>query len=146
MITFFIEGDPKAQPRARRSKFGGVYNPNDNGVKEWKQLITWKARAEGGRMKIPRPITGPIQLTLIFKILRPKSHFRTGKNSHLIKDSHKCEWHFQKPDDDNLKKAVQDALTASGIWKDDCQVCFSIIAKHWVQKKPGVEIQIKSLE
>ncbi len=145
MIALFVGGDPKAQPRARRSKFGGVYNPNDNGVKEWKQLIVWHSRSECRRLRIKTPIMGPIQLTLIFKFLRPKSHFRSGKNSHLLKTSHTDEWHTQNPDDDNLKKAVQDALTQSGIWQDDCQVSFSVIAKHWVLKNPGVEIQIQEL-
>ena len=109
-------------------------------------MITWEARRVGGKMNCPRPIQGPLKLSLTFQFKRPKSHFRTGKNSNLIKESKSCPWHLQKPDDDNLKKAAQDALTASGIWKDDCQVVLSVVAKLWSTGKEGVSIEIEGLE
>jgi Holliday junction resolvase RusA-like endonuclease len=53
--------------------------------------------------------------------------------------------HTQKPDKDNLEKAVMDALTSIGIWKDDCQVYGGITEKYWTADKSGAEILIEEL-
>lgn len=36
-----------------------------------------------------------------------------------------------KPDVDNYAKAVLDAMTKAGVWKDDSQVAFLAIKKQW---------------
>lgn len=60
-------------------------------------------------------------MTLEFYVDRPKSHYRTGKYSHLLKDNAPT-WHTSRADIDNYVKLVLDALNGS-YYKDDSQVC-----------------------
>lgn len=87
---------------------------------------------------------GPVRIDLEFFLHRPKAHFGTGKNSEKLKATAPA-YHLQKPDLDNLTKAVFDALTTAGIWGDDTQVVESFQSKKWTAKEPGVLIKIIDL-
>jgi Holliday junction resolvase RusA-like endonuclease len=120
-ISFFVAGIPKAQPRPRafaRMLPGGkaIARVYEAGTAEgWKSAIAIAAKPF-----IPAtPLEGPIQVNISFYFPRPKAHFR--KNGELKPES--PAWHTGRPDRDNLDKAVLDALTTLGIWKDDGQVC-----------------------
>ena len=79
----------------------------------------WKGQiADAAKQYLPEiPTELPVSLSLSFFMPRPKKHF----NSKGLKmDS--PENFIQKPDADNLAKAVMDALTVIGMWKDDAQV------------------------
>lgn len=141
-ISFFADGTPKGQPRPRAFARGGkaaVYDPKT--AEGWKSQIAMAARAH-----IPLlPIEGPISITLAFYMPRPKGHYRSGKHSHLLKDS-APRFHLGKPDTDNLAKAVLDALTTLRFWPDDSQIVHLDIAKFWVDKKDpsGCSITLKN--
>jgi len=75
---------------------------------------------------------------------RPKSHFYTGKRSDVLRPD-APNFHTSKPDRDNLDKAILDALTNAGIWKDDAQVCAGIITKSYVQFIAGANVTITTL-
>lgn len=63
-----------------------------------------------------------------------------------IKGKHKDgEWKITKPDVDNLNKALLDAMTAVGFWKDDSRVTRLISEKFWA-KVPGVYVYVSKLE
>lgn len=136
-ISFFVAGDPKPQPRPRAFAFKGHARVYDAGTAEgWKSLIavalkqTWKGA----------PIEGPIHLGLTFYMRRPKSHYNSKG---IIKPAHLNEWHTQKPDVDNLAKAVMDCLTQCGVWRDDSQVCVQYVTKMWDSNQmPGCKITI----
>lgn len=90
------------------------------------------------------PITGPVALTLIFSMPRPKSHFGTGKNAEKLKEA-SPQYHTKKPDLTKLLRAVEDALTGI-MWKDDSQVCeFSCLKEYVENGYPGVEVTIKRI-
>jgi len=74
---------------------------------------------------------------------RPKGHYRTGRNSHLLRDSAPL-YPAGVPDLDKLCRAVLDGLTMGGAWKDDSQV----INLHAVKKYgvPGCRIEIYAKE
>lgn len=57
----------------------------------------------------------------VFTLPRPRSHYRTGKFAHLLRDGapHK---HGTKPDLDKLLRSVGDALTAAGVYADDSRI------------------------
>ena len=86
-----------------------------------------------------------ICLRLIFYMPRPKSHYRTGKFSHILKDS-APSFHTKKPDVDNLSKAVLDAMTDAGILSDDSIVVQHYIYKKYTERETGVKIEIEELE
>jgi crossover junction endodeoxyribonuclease RusA len=55
------------------------------------------------------------------------------------------EWCPKKPDPDNLAKAVMDALTDCGMWRDDAQIVVLEVTKRFGQI-PGARICIKEVE
>lgn len=140
-ITFFVKGEPKGQPRPKAfaRKFGNkwsarVYDPGT--AENWKSLI---AVAAVGLFK--EPMLGPVSLTLHFYMPRPKAHF---KSDGLAKVTAPL-WHCLKPDSDNLEKAVMDALTHIGAWRDDSQVCLKHTTKEYARGHAGCYLVIRPI-
>lgn len=140
-VTFYVQGEPKGQPRPKAfaRKFGNkwsarVYDPGT--AENWKSLI---AVAAAGIFK--QPIQGPVSLTLNFWMPRPKAHYRSNGE---VKDT-APRWHCSKPDSDNLEKAVMDALTHIGAWRDDSQVCQKRTHKQYTDAAPGCYVQIDQI-
>lgn len=131
-IRFFATGLPKGQPRPRAfaRKFGDKYSARvyDAGTAEgWKSQVALAARPS-----LPStPIDFPLLVTLIFYLPRPAAHFGSGKNKDKRKDS-SPRFPCGKPDCDNLAKAVLDALTMLGMWKDDNLIIQLDIQKRYV--------------
>lgn len=86
----------------------------------------------------------PVRIDMIFYMPRPKNHYRTGKFSHILKDD-SPEYHSQRPDRDNLDKAVLDVMTDTGLLSDDCIVVDGRILKMWANKSSGVSIKIRKV-
>ena len=136
-ITAHITGTPKPQPRPRAFARGGkarVYCPGT--AESWKSDIAVAMREHAGAT-----IDGSISITMCFYMPRPKSHYRSGKYSHILKDTAPAE-HIQKPDVDNMAKAVMDALTGIQVWRDDCQVASLSTSKIWADDAPGMSLAI----
>ena len=73
-------------------------------------------------------ITGPVELTAVFAIPRPKSHHtKTGSLT-----SSAPLLHTYKPDLDKLCRLVGDALTIAGVIKDDSLITVIHAEKRWV--------------
>lgn len=51
-----------------------------------------------------------------------------------------------RPDTDNLQKLLKDCMTRVGFWKDDAQVCQENVTKRWTRTKPGIRIEVISLD
>ena len=136
-IKLTILGDPKPQKRHRSVNMGGFirqYDPSATEKANFLSIVQYNA---------PKvPLSVPLAVCLKFYFTRPKSHFKTGKNSHVMKDN-APSWHTGRPDVDNLAKKVLDALNKV-YWKDD-----SYIADCWIIKqyddKPRTEIEITLL-
>jgi Holliday junction resolvase RusA-like endonuclease len=68
------------------------------------------------------PLTGPLRVTVVFRIERPRYHYRTGQSSHLLRDD--APVYADKAKDlDKLIRGVGDALTDVGVYRDDKQIC-----------------------
>ena len=131
-----VYGTPKGQPRPRLGRRGSVYNPPT--AKAWKQSIKRLLAAEGYPEE---PLTGPVSVSLLFRMGRPPSHYlKSGR----LKKATKRE-HLQTPDIDNLSKAVLDAMTDLGVWVDDCNVIHLEVHKRWSKQiDAGVSIEIRA--
>lgn len=141
-FTFFAQGLPKGQPRAKAVGFGGrarVYDPGT--ANDWKGCVKRAAHDAGATNAL---LSGPLECSLRITFPRPKSHFRTGKNAHLLRDDAPY-YHTAKPDRDNSDKAIMDALTDACVWQDDCQVCTGRITKIY-GAAPGALILIRQIE
>jgi len=131
MRELFLEGTPKPKQRPRWSgKF--MYSPKSVWEKELKRLL----KAFDFYYDVP------IRVNMCFYMPRPKNHYRTGKFSHLLKDDSPV-YHSQRPDRDNLDKAVLDVMTDAGLLSDDCIVVDGRILKKWANEASGVLIKIK---
>lgn len=136
-VLFTVRGLPKAQPRVkafRRGAHAGVYTPGS--ASQWKDLVVFAARAH----RPPSPLDGPLSVSIDFLMPRPKSRMRKRDPSGEIPSS-------AKPDRDNLEKAVLDALTQDGWWRDDAQVCAGEVRKLYHAKgaAPGARIAIRAV-
>lgn len=134
-VSFFVVGVPVAQPRHRvGSGFGGrprAYLPADHAVHAWRACVTMVARSS-----CPKPLSGPLELSLTFLLPRPK-RLRQGSRVR----------HTAKPDRSNLEKAVEDAMNGI-VWGDDSQVCAGEVEKWYAasDESPGVRVEVKPLE
>jgi len=137
-----VYGRPVAQPRPRLGR-RGAYTP-DNGIKAWKEGIIYAAKVSLLQQHKGTRFTGPIQLTLIFSMPRPKSHFDSKGQ---IKAKYLNTYPAKKPDLDNLAKAVMDALTNAKIWSDDNAVVVLDCRKLYSSctKTAGVDIVVSDL-
>ena len=63
-------------------------------------------------------LSGPLAVRLVFVMPRPKSHFRAGRNAHIVKDGAPQHPH---QDIDNLAKGALDVMTGR-VYEDDRQV------------------------
>lgn len=111
MIIVHIPGCPVAQPRAKATTINGyarMYTPTTaNAFKATVAMAT--ERAHPGP-----PLEGPLRVSVIFVLPRPKSMF--WKKRPMPREPH-CS----KPDADNLAKAAMDSLKGIA-WHDDAQV------------------------
>ena len=139
-MRFFIHGTPKPQARprfARRGKFVSTYSAKN----EWKETCKIQIK------QLNEPIfCTAIEVNLFFMFHRPKSHYRTGKYSNILRDN-APKWHTKKPDKDNLEKAVTDALVDAGLIEDDCIIVRGMTSKSYVTKDmdSGCWVEIKQL-
>ena len=133
LISFTIPGIPKALKRHRVSQRGGMYDPSSKDKKDiWLQIAKYKPES---------PLTGNIYLKLIFHMPIPKSFYRTGKFSHLLKDKYKdIKLHSYKPDLDNLVKMIADIIQPQMIC-DDSQICWLSAVKQYGDPKTEVTIE-----
>ncbi len=138
-ISVFVPGDPKGQPRPRAFAFKGKARMYDPGTAEfWKGEIAAALKPWAQRMW-----DGPVLVRASFSFRRPKRHFRKGG---ALRDAAPSR-HVQKPDIDNLLKAVLDCGSVIGIWRDDAQVAAVQTAKDWAgDKGPGLQLDIETLE
>lgn len=73
-------------------------------------------------------VTKPVAVTLVFRFTRPKSHYRTGRNAHLLREDAPIRM-AQKPDVDKLVRSVLDALT--GVVLVDDALVYKVIAERF---------------
>lgn len=139
-LSFFIAGNPKPAGSKR-----GFYIPSLKRVvitdanpnsRDWKTDVKHEAqRNYSGEL-----LEFPINLRLTFTQLRPKSHYRTGANAHLLRDS-APKRPTSKPDVLKLARGVEDALTGI-VWKDDAQIVDEYLSKRF-GTQPGCHVEIQ---
>ena len=97
-IEFRITGPPIALKRHRSTRKGMMYDPSAADKKKMWNKIKKK--------KPLNPLLDPVEVFMIFSYSRPKSHFGSGKNSHILKKT--APKIPTRPDIDNLIKMVLD--------------------------------------
>lgn len=149
MITITVLGRPAPQGSKRafvirggpRKGQAAVIESSHDRVKSWRAAVIDAALDAG----FDAPLTGPLDVTMTFALPRPKGHYRTGRNSDLLKPSAPA-WPSGTPDLSKLCRATEDALTDSGIWADDALVVTCQLGKVYARpgKPPGAVITVRS--
>ena len=118
IVTFIVPGKPYAQKRPRFSrKIGRAFDPKEN------QTFAGAVQAIA-LPAFPRPIEGPVSLE-VTAVFEPAASLSKPKRNALLGSAH-----TQKPDVDNLVKAIADALNRIA-WADDSQIAAMRVVKRW---------------
>lgn len=148
-IRFFIKGAPS--PGGSKSAFclkkNGVYTGRavvvDAGgkkTKEWRQDVA-AAAFQAMKQADLAPLTGAIEMELIFQIPRPKSQFRS--DGIRLREGAPCD-HITRPDLLKLGRSTEDSLT--GIcFDDDGQIIKETLQKFF-SPQAGCWVVVKELE
>lgn len=153
MIEFFVPGVP--QPGGSKR---GFYIPKTGRVvvvedaknnAPWRALVVLMARGviEADPLS-PCPLRGSVLMNIVFVMPRPKSHYRTGKNSALLRED-APKYHTNKPDLTKLVRSTEDALSDAGVWGDDTQVAQMIVEKRYtdaIYGTPGAWIKLREIK
>jgi crossover junction endodeoxyribonuclease RusA len=137
-IEFFIPGIPRPGGSKR-----GFVNPRNGRViitdaggsrtKDWRGVCATVAKQAMNGLP---PFVGPLRLTLVFVMPRPKSHYRKAG---LKPDAE--TWHRVKPDRTKLTRAMEDALTGI-VWRDDCIIVAGPTDKVYGES-PGARVRVE---
>jgi Holliday junction resolvase RusA-like endonuclease len=133
---FFAAGPPRGKGRARSTRSGIHFTPNETVLYE-AHVRDCYIRAYPNAMHI----TGPLHLTVDAFFDRPKSHF----NKAGVKAS-APDWHVSRPDLDNILKSILDGLNGIA-WADDSAVVAITARKKYTRDSPaGVLVEIETVE
>ena len=116
-IMFTIPGKPFAKQRARATRQGRMYTP--------KETVSFERTV--GQLAMPHfpaLIDGPVRLDVIAVFEPPKSWSKKRTAETINRP------HTQRPDGDNILKAICDGLNRIA-WADDGQVAEKRILKVW---------------
>jgi len=141
-LTFSISMSPqgKDRPRFARTQTGHVRTYNTRKTKYAEQMIR-AAWNDAGAIMLN---DGPVELTIIAYLQRPKTHFRAS--GQLSAAGERSEHPTKKPDASNIAKLVEDALNTCA-WHDDSQVVDLIVKKRWafLGQDPHITVIAKNL-
>lgn len=150
-IAVRVYGVPVPQGSKRIGRRAGrpVILDNNDGP-----LTTWRKRVEETAYDATRyhdvPLAGPVKAWIRFTFERPASHWRAGRNAHLLKDTAPAYPGHGCGDVDKLLRAILDALTGP-VLTDDTQVIdvrarkFYAGEDEYALDRAGVDIIIEPL-
>ena len=116
MITFFVEGEPRAKQSFRVSGRGGGYQPAR--VKAWQNDVGWAGQQAMRALGLIDPIETNLTVEMIF----------------FLGDKRRIDL-------DNLSKAVQDGLNGV-VWRDDQQNISLVPDKYVCRSRQGVLVKV----
>lgn len=131
-ISISLPLQPTACPRPRVSKFGTYYPKTyKDFVKRASSFIEAVYADQIGLLQ-----EEPLEIECIFIFNRPDY-------MHAKKYPAERVAHTKRPDVDNLVKAINDVLQATGVIKDDSQIYYLSCRKYYSAKEEGPSINIE---
>lgn len=118
-LAFDVPGAPVPQGSHSVSRSGHVFDSAKNHSK-WRSTVTSFARAKWHGQA---PIAGPVALSIVFWLWRPKTHYGTGRNANRVKPSSPPLPTGKGTGDlDKLIRSIGDSLTDAKVIVDDSQI------------------------
>jgi crossover junction endodeoxyribonuclease RusA len=132
-LSVFVPGQPAPQGSKRYVGHGRMIE-SSRALPAWREAVRWTAVNAWAQRP---PLTGAVVLSLAFVLRRPAS---TPKR--------RTPAATKKPDASKLLRAVEDALTDAGVWRDDSLVIELHVTKRLAEcdEAPGCHIRIQSAE
>jgi Holliday junction resolvase RusA-like endonuclease len=116
-ITFTIPGKPFAKQRPRMTRQGRAFTPA--------ATVSFERTVGQYAMEaIPSPIKGPVKVEVL-ATFEPAASWSKKKTA-----EHIGRHHIQRPDADNLMKAILDGMNRIA-FDDDAQVAVQHVSKVW---------------
>lgn len=103
---------------------------NAKALKPWRQDVAMTAVASGWPGMGVGELDEALFVRLTFYVSRPDSHFGTGRNAGVLKDSAPLYPERSGADSDKLARSVLDSLTGI-IWKDDKRIVTLPVRKRY---------------
>lgn len=128
-MKLFVPGEPAPQgsKNAYKRGTGVVMVESNKRLPEWRKRLVHALQAHLGDEP---PFATAVTVDATFYLTRAKSNKKTAVT--------------QKPDLDKLARALGDALTISGVLKDDSYIVEWRLIKLYAEfEQPGVEIEIR---
>lgn len=134
--TFSVRGKPEPKGSTRAFVPPGwtraVITSANPKAKVFAELVRWAAQ----EFAPPTLLTGPVSVSMVFGIQRPKS--APKKRAHPLSRVHP----IAKPDVDKLARLVLDACTGV-LWCDDSRVVQLAARKEYGE--PGVTVTVREI-
>lgn len=129
-LVVVVRGTPAPQGSKRHVGGGRMVEQSPN-LAPWRAVVTQAAVAARYSQPHWQPDpAAPLGLDAVFTIARPASHWRTGRHSHLLRDS-SPEHPVARPDIDKLLRSSLDALADAGAMADDSRVVYVCAVKAY---------------
>lgn len=133
MLTITVYGT--AGPQGSKRHVGnGVMVESSHKVKPWREAVKYAALDVATAGGDTRPaIELPVVVSMTFSFARPKGHYRTGRNAHLLRDgAPRYPTSRTHGDISKLARSTEDALVDSGVLHDDSLIVnYTRLAKVW---------------
>lgn len=153
VLQVVVRGTPAPQG-SKRHVGRGIMVESSKHVKPWRDAVRTDA-VNAAELDFERvgmfPLDCPLIVDMVFTALRPKSHYRTGRNAHLLRDDAPAR-PMGAPDLSKLARSTEDALTDAGVWRDDSRVVeYGRLAKVYAGEdrdaldQPGAVIRLYRL-
>jgi Holliday junction resolvase RusA-like endonuclease len=140
-VSFFVPGDPQAKGdrTVGIGKNGHTFNrERDAGKKaNWRAHAAEQARSARGAWA---PYECAVRVHLEVLRIRPKSHYGTGKNAHVLKAS-APPLPTSAPDLDKLQRSLGDALNGV-MWRDDALISTWVVTRRWAAEA-GIRVLVE---
>lgn len=130
-----VNFEPVSLKRHRHRLKGGTYDPSKKDKDEFIKFI--------GQLPLEK-MEKPISCILNFYCKRPKNHYKTGKNSHILKDS-SPKYNTNNKDLDNMVKFVLDALNDK-LYTDDSLIFEITCSKHYSENEGYIYMKFSEAE
>lgn len=118
-IALTVYGLPAPQG-SKRHVGNGVMIESSKKVKPWRQDVKQAALDAVQGLTDWTPLDGPLVASMVFTFARPKGHYRTGRNAHLLRDAAPPR-PSGMPDLSKILRSTEDALKGV-VWADDARV------------------------
>jgi Holliday junction resolvase RusA-like endonuclease len=138
ILTVVVLGHPAPQG-SKRHVGRGIMVESSKHLAPWRDAVRTDARDAIEKLgaQWSGTLSQPVTVRMVFTFTRPRSHYRTGRNAHLLRDSAPPYPHG-KPDLSKLARSTEDALTDAGVWLDDSLVvAYNRLAKVYARDPDG---------